>query len=143
MHKLLSKLFGSAEEINGSNRCPTYLYRWIVLKTWWFKAYIHHFVGEDWTLDLHDHPKRFISVGLWGSYVEQTPNDLKVYRAPWMRMFPASHIHRIGAKPGRSCWTAVIVFRASREWGFRHKGQFIGWRKYVDSEVAGRMKSCD
>jgi hypothetical protein len=59
--RLLNKLFGPAEEING-HRCPTYLYRWMLIKRQNWSIYLHHFVGDDWSLDLHDHPKRFISI---------------------------------------------------------------------------------
>src|SRR5580698_4386516 len=118
--KILNRVFGQAEEINGRERCPTYLYRWTMLsRKGKFSVYLHHFVGDDWSLDLHDHPKRFISIGLWGWYLEETLNtdpvyegtktcigypctchgaDLarpatksKEYRAPWIRTFPASH----------------------------------------------------
>lgn len=144
----LTRLFGKPEEINGANRCPTYLYRWHILKTRWFKVYLHHFVGDDWSRDLHDHPKRFVSIGLRGSYIEQRPAcnaigyDAEEFRAPWFRTFPAEHIHRI-VTPSGSCWTLVIVFREVRKWGFWHGKEFIPWRKYVDSELADRMKACD
>lgn len=105
--KILDRLFGKAEEINGRNRCPTYLYRWVMLKTRWFQVYLHHFVGDDWSLDLHDHPKRFISVGLWGWYIEETPFEpadsewarlgpvRTKFSAPWIRTFPAHYVHRL------------------------------------------------
>ena len=150
LHYLLDKVFGKAEEINGRFRCPTYLYRWIVWKkTKNLKIYLHHFVGDDWSLDLHDHPKRFISIGLWGWYVEQTPGDseahrIKKYNAPWIRSFPANHIHRL-LVPSKNCWTLVIVLKPVRDWGFWHKGQFIPFLDYVDgkdSSIADKMKSC-
>lgn len=62
---LLNRFFGR-EEINGGNRCPAYLYRWTLFACRWFGVYVHRFVGDDWSLDLHDHPKRFISIGLRG-----------------------------------------------------------------------------
>jgi hypothetical protein len=157
--KILNKLFGQAEEINGRHRCPTYLYRWTLLQ--WrghFAVYLHHFVGDDWSYDLHDHPKRFISIGLWGWYIEETPyrcnhdgewaklgHVLTTYRAPWIRTFAATHIHRLSV-PSKNCWTLVIVLRPVREWGFYHLGRFIPWRSYVDgpdSGVADEMKACD
>jgi len=156
------------EEINGNYRCPTYLYRWTLFQPKWgrwfwrgFGIYIHQFVGDDWSLDLHDHPKRFISIGLWGSYIEWTPAKITTYdiyldangdeivrseerlfaldaasgrtfRAPWFRTFPAEHIHRITlCADRRPCWTLVIVLRAVREWGFWHAGQWIPWKDYV------------
>jgi hypothetical protein len=151
--RLLDRVFGQAEEINGRERCPTYLYRWTMLA--WrghFAAYLHHFVGDDWSLDLHDHPKRFISIGLKGWYYEHTPckecegrhTVIRRYAAPWIRTFPASHIHRLSV-PSKNCWTLVIVLKPVREWGFWHLGKFIPWRTYVD-EVGGaadKMKACD
>jgi hypothetical protein len=111
-------------------------------------------------LIMHDHPKRFISIGLRGSYIEQTPSsdelrahyrDLTLtnetlYRAPWVRTFPASHIHRIRLLVNRKpCWTLVIVLRSVREWGFWHDGVFIPWRDYVKgsaSAIADKMRAC-
>jgi len=146
MIKLLNRIFGLPEEINGMGRCPTYLFRWHIFHIkGWFNIYLHHFVGDDWSRDLHDHPKRFISIGLWGSYVERTPKGARVYRAPWIRSFPANHIHRI-LTPSRSCWTLVVTLRATREWGFWHKGRFIPWRQYVkgdDQAIADKMKACE
>ena len=146
--KLLTKFLGKPEEINGANRCDTYLYRWFLFgtpgKMLPFKAYLHHFVGNDWSRDLHDHPKRFISIGLWGSYVEETPNRQKTYRAPWVRSFPASHIHRLTV-PSKNCWTIVVVLKTVREWGFWHSGRFIHWKEYVygkDAAVADKMRDC-
>lgn len=74
----LTKHFGKPEEIDGGGRCPTYLYRWTLMKLpFGYKVYLHHFVGDDWSLDFHDHPKRFWSIGLWGWYEERTPIEGK------------------------------------------------------------------
>lgn len=170
----IDRLF-QREEMDGDGRCETYLVRWTLLKLWGgIGVYLHHFVGDDWSRDLHDHPKRFISIGLWGSYVEETPTphdaDLcgcenhapwcpfnpwatevapivpptrhAVFNAPWVRTFPASHIHRIRLIGGRPCWTIVIVLRTVRRWGFWHRGRWFPWRQYVNSDTATRMKSC-
>lgn len=159
--RLLNRLFGEPEEINGGERCPTYLWRWTILK--WrgkFSLYLHHFVGDDWSLDLHDHPKRFISIGLWGWYLEETPlypigpNDwhapdqiktrITRYNAPWIRTFAATHIHRLTV-PSKNCWTLVAVLKPVREWGFWHLGKFMHWRDYVNGKdgIADKMKACE
>lgn len=154
--QLLTRVFGKPEEI-GAHRCDTYLYRWILLSTRWFKAYLHHFVGNDWSRDLHDHPKRFISIGLWGSYFEETPCSLpdwsnengqivyvRKFTAPWIRSFPATHIHRLTV-PSRNCWTIVIVLKTVREWGFWNEGRFIQWRDYVygsSKDIADKRTDC-
>lgn len=140
---LLNRLFGQAEEINGRGRCPTYLFRWTLLKWRGRSVYLHHFVGDDWSRDLHDHPKRFISVGLRGAYREETPSGTRVYSAPWIRSFPAEHIHRLSMIGGRDCWTLVVVLKATRAWGFWHAGKFTGWREYVNSSEADNMKACE
>lgn len=140
--RIIDKLF-RLEEINGHNICPTYLYRWTLMR--WGKlcaVYVHHFVGDDWALDLHDHPKRFISVGLRGGYVEQTRAGERTYRAPWVRSFPAEHTHRLRMlRPGAECWTLVIVLRARRDWGFWKDGRFVSWRDYVRPGVS--RPACD
>lgn len=140
----LTKRLGAPEEINGHHRCSTYLCRWVLKDTARWKAYLHKFVGDDWSRDLHDHPKRFISIGIWGSYLEETPAGFKRYRAPWISTFPADHRHRL-TTPWGPCWTIVIVLETVREWGFWNEGRFIPWRDYVDgaeSELADRRKSC-
>ena len=137
--------FFKREEINGANRCPTYLYRWTLLKTRWGSAYLHRFVGEDWSRDMHDHPKRFVSIGLWGGYSEETPQGSRTWRAAWVRTFPAEHIHRISLARWRECWTLVVVFAASRQWGFWHDGLWIHWKEYVLGQfasLADEMKAC-
>jgi len=72
LDKLLSK-----EEINGNEICPTYMYRWTLLKIPFIgRIYLHHFIGDDWAADPHDHPKRFISIGLLGKYYEEVYNEI-------------------------------------------------------------------
>src|SRR5256885_6406288 len=118
----LNRVF-QREEMDGDGRCPTYLVRWTLLKFWGGRSlYLHHFVGDDWALDLHDHPKRFVSIGLWGGYIEETPSPKliravseDVYRAPWIRTFPATHVHRLRMlAPGAECWTLVAVLKPMR-----------------------------
>lgn len=140
---LLNRWF-RREEINGAERCPTYLFRWTLFYCRWFGVYVHRFVGDDWSRDLHDHPKRFISIGLKGKYIEETPHGERLFKAPWFRSFPAQHIHRLRLIDGAECWTLVIVLKAVRPWGFWHLGQFIPWREYVN-EIGGaadKMKTC-
>jgi hypothetical protein len=126
------------EEINGE-RCPTYLYRWRLLSLGFAKVYLHNFVGNDWTKDLHDHPKRFISIGLRGSYIEETPGGEREYIAPWVRTFPATHRHRLRAA---HCWTLAIVGPVVRDWGFWHQGEWVEWEQYVKSDTATQRRDC-
>lgn len=109
------------EEINGGGRCATYLYRWIILSTRWLGVYLHHFVGDDWSRDMHDHPKRFVSIGLRGGYVEDMPRGSREYRAPWVRSFPATHTHRLRLGRFKDCWTLVDRFPCDAALGLRSR----------------------
>ena len=134
--KLIDRLL-KREDISGDGVCPTYLVRWTLLSTRWFKVYLHHFVGDDWSRDPHDHPKNFISIGLWGSYIEEIYNQHGQqyseihWRAPWLRRFPARHIHRIRSRETGGAWTIVIVGRRTRNWGFWLRGVWVDWSAYV------------
>lgn len=151
---LLTRLLGSPEEINGNHRCPTYLYRWCLCRFRGRAIYLHRFVGDDWSLDLHDHPKHFTILMLFGGYFEKSarpftfrvdtrpvfdPVELKVlgtpkvrhYRAPYFRTFPPEHSHRIWLGPHRECWTLVMVSGAVKQWGFWNAGRWLLWRDYV------------
>lgn len=139
--KFINRVF-RLEEINGHELCPTYMYRWTLLKFGSYGIYVHHFVADDWSRDMHDHPKRFISIGFKGRYIEETPSGTKEYKAPWIRSFPADHIHRISLHPGEDCWTLVMVLKNVRKWGFWNSGKWIPWRVYVGSETANQRKSC-
>lgn len=145
------------EEINGHGVCSTYLYRWTLLSTPLFKIYLHHFVGDDWAIDPHDHPKNFLSIGLRGEYLEEVYrkdekgdtylHERKRWYAPWLRRFPANHIHRIEAHDTGGAWTICIVGRRVRNWGFvyidylNEINEWIDWKRYVKYHGSNR-KSC-
>ena len=133
--------------MTGDGLCPLYMRRWTLLRWGERAVYLHHFVGDDWSLDLHDHPKPFLSIGLNGMYVEETALGLKPWFAPWWRTFPAEHAHRIrliNRMPGEKvpCWTLAIVGRKEREWGWWHKGVWYPWRTYLKMPAAAERKSC-
>ena len=125
-----------------------YLHRWRLLALpGKRRIYLHRFLGPDWGRDPHDHPKWFLSIGLWGSYTEEYAYPYvgytgkacgaqRTYRAPWVRLFPATHIHRIKEIGKRGCWTLVVTGRKTREWGFwrrNRRGKFVWvpWEQYV------------
>lgn len=131
------------ETMNGRGLCPVYLERW-TLFGWLFKRfgvglYLHHFMGDDWSLDLHDHPRRFTSIGLSGWYFEDVGDkdgnivETKKFTAPWIRSFPANHVHRVRAAECGNTWTLVWVGRPTQEWGFFSSAGWIHFRSYFDS----------
>lgn len=139
---LLTRLFGRPEEMKGPGVCPKYLFRWTLAKFFGHAIYVHKFVGDDWSYDLHDHPRRFVSVGLHGAYLEETPLGTIKYQAPWFRTFPAHHTHRVSLLENKPCWTLVMVLPKSQEWGFYHDGRWIHWTRFVHSREAIKSLSC-
>lgn len=134
--------FFKMEQMDGDAACPVYLRRWTLWRLWGWAMYVHHFLGDDWSRDLHDHPRRFISIGLWGGYWEDTDHGSQLYKAPWVRSFPAEHKHRLRMIEGRDCWTLVLVLKNTRPWGFWHGGRWISWKRYVNSPEARGRLSC-
>lgn len=136
LRRILNR-FCHYETMSGNGVCPVYLERWTMLEAFGCGLYLHHFLGDDWAIDPHDHPRRFVSIGLKGWYFEDVfdPAGRLVsstrYNAPWARSFPAEHLHRVRAKECGDCWTLVIVLRKSRKWGFVQDGLWIPFKDYV------------
>lgn len=145
----------SREVINGNGLVEHYLIRHTLLRVPGLCAvYWHNFTHDDWSIDLHDHPKSFISIGVRGGYIEQTWEVLKSghmlahyqhFNAPWIRWFPPNHVHRLmmlpppsmrreGEKP-RPCWTIVIVGPIRQNWGYwidmDEAAQHVDWMKPI------------
>jgi hypothetical protein len=111
--------------------------KWTLISTPWFSIFFHKFNGPDWTRDPHDHPTDFLSIGLKGSYVETVydseGNELyqRAWHAPWVRTFPATHIHRTSSVGPRGAVTMCIASRWKHEWGFVINGKLTSWRDYL------------
>jgi len=120
------------EGINGG-------YRWRLARIGWLGVYLHHFVDDDWLRDMHDHPYRLVSIGLLGKYREETPTGARIYRAPWVRSFPASHIHRIVMVDDGTCWTIMITLKPVRSWGFWTPAGWTPWDKYVNTDTTRKI----
>lgn len=139
LRRLMHRLFGwvKYETMSGAGLCPVYLERWVILDRWKHGVYLHHFIGDDWAVDPHDHPRKFISVGLKGWYFEDVFNadgtlrETLKFTAPWFRSFPAEHLHRVRAAECGDCWTLVIVLPKTRRWGFVQDGIWIPFKEYV------------
>ena len=120
------------EEMNGG-------YRWELARVGGLRIDLHHFVTDDWLGDMHDHPARGISIGLFGKYREETPGGARIYRAPWVRCLPASHIHRLVMVDGGSCWTIMITLKPVRSWGFWTPAGWTPWHKYVNTDATKKI----
>ena len=123
----------------GGIGCPC-LRRWELLRTRWGKLFLHRFFADDWSLDLHDHSGRMVSIGLWGCYEEETPTGTHIYHAPWVRTFPATHTHRLRLLTP-SVWTLVWVGTKDRSSGFWYQGAWWPQADYLAGPAKSR-KSC-
>ena len=120
MRQLVDRILRREDIAGGALR------RWTLLRGFRGRAlYLHHFRCSD-ARSLHDHPKRFVTIGLRGGYVEErlNPSPLlwtratgrlrRQFRAPWVRGFPARHAHRVRVSR-RGCWTLAYVGLKRRE----------------------------
>ena len=147
MHEKIKQLINRVfayEAVTRPDGDEAYMDRWRLLSLWGGrKIYLHHFLKDDWTTDVHDHPSFFLSIGIHGSYWEAHPTDMKKwdgksmmfkpYHAPWIRSFKATHRHYLFDPKG--CWTIVYRGKTTREWGFWPDGKFVGWEEYMAGSV--------
>lgn len=135
-YKILTYLF-KCEYIYGAGD-SLHIVRWVLLSLFGYKCYLHNFVGDDTSRSPHDHPKRFLIIGLAGRYQEEVRLEsgdliIKEYIAPWIRRFSPSYTHRIFDCAG--AWTLVVVSPAIRPWGFWEEGRWYSWRRYIAQKL--------
>lgn len=123
----------------GGVGCPC-LRRWKLLDRLGWSLLLHRFFADDWSLDLHDHSSKMVSVGLWGAYEEETPQGRRTWSAPWVRSFPASHTHRLRLMTP-VVWTLVWVGRQTKRSGFWAEGRWWTQSEYLRG-LAKARKSC-
>jgi hypothetical protein len=118
--------------------------KWTLISTPLFNMFFHQFSGPDWTRDPHDHPTDFVSIGLKGSYVETVyqKGGERLYdrewRAPWIRKFPATHLHRTTSVGPKGAYTICLTSPWRQHWGFFIDGHMVSWRDYVKLHRAER-----
>lgn len=120
-----------------TNQPEPYLIRWTIL----FTIKLHHIIASDDDC-MHDHPWTFISLILWGGYVEESPDEngdhinpstgeisrKTLYHPGCILYRPASFIHRLEVYP--RALTLVVTFKRVKEWGFFTRRGFIPWFNY-------------
>lgn len=119
-------------ELFGDPACPL-MYRWKLLGGEHGKLMLHWFLPGRSELDFHDHPRSFLTVVLWGSYLDVTPapegERHELVGAPTVRYRRAEHTHRTVAGP-RGCLTLAVFGRRRRAWGFWRSGQWFPWQAF-------------
>lgn len=117
----------SWNESVGLPECP-YLRRW-VFDFGAFSIRVHRWQSSDDERAFHDHPWWFLTLVLWGSYVDSSPSGRDLLRIGSVRCRSANHRHTVEVlKPGT--WTILITGRASRRWGFWVDDKLLRRDKY-------------
>ena len=129
------------DTFDAAGRC-LYLRRWRLLRIRHYAVYLHHWLHHDWGTHLHDHARHMLSIGLWGSYVEELPGgNRRAWRAPWIRFFRASHQHRVLVdRP--PCWTLIVAWPVSRDSHFYVNGDPVSMYSYPHHPAAASNPRC-
>ncbi len=123
-----------------------YMRRLNILLTPWFSIKLHLIYRPDQQRDLHDHPWSFLSLVLWGSYVEDVPTepccgpcrcddcdaDREPRRVRWVNWKRAEDRHAITWVSSRPIVTLVFCGAIRRSWGFWTKK---GWVRHDRYEI--------
>lgn len=140
--------FGIKKKIITRSDAVPYLIRYTIFSCPLFSIKIHNLLISDDDC-LHDHPWAFVSLILWGGYVEHTNiyvhttgqyengQDLdrwdtkkksKIYHPLSVLYRPAKWQHKLEIH--QPAWTLVITFKKIRMWGFWTRNGFVPFFKY-------------
>lgn len=104
-----------------------YMRRYVFYKNKFFSIYFHVIMREDADQELHDHPWNFISIIVYGSYVEQLRYKKIIRREGSIAFRRATTAHRIAYLPTRLSYTLIIRGRRIREWYFWKSDRYLQW----------------
>lgn len=109
-----------------------YLTRWHLVRFFGRKIMLHRMVAPDYAREPHDHPWGFITIVLWGGYVEGIldPDGTmkeRVNRPGHIRANSSLHAHVVTKLLGKQCWTLILRGKRVRQWGFYTQ---CGWQHF-------------
>lgn len=113
-----------------------YLKRYTLVRTPFFKIYLHHILRSDTDRNLHDHPWNFVTLILSGGYVEEFKRDKNskqktLYHGPWSLLFrPAKVLHRLEMK--EPTYSLFLCGRKFKDWGFLVNDKIVSHKEYDD-----------
>lgn len=110
-----------------------YMRRWL-LRHPWGNVRLHNIRRSDSDRALHDHPFDFVSLILWGAYVEHRPATAdpcgptfeRRYRMGQLNRCVAEQPHRLELREG-PVWTLVFCQKKRRDWGFHSPDGWVHW----------------
>lgn len=97
--------------------------RFTLLKTPWFRIFLHKLNAPQWHPECHDHPWSFVAILLKSGYDEMLENGRIYHRRPGMILHrPAEFIHNVITPYGTS-WSIIFAGSHNRDWGFHQCGE--------------------
>ena len=117
---------GVSREALGLPECP-YMQRW-VLDLGAFAIRLHRWTASDDSRAFHDHPWWFLTLVLWGGYVDVSPAGRDRLGLGSIRFRSSSHRHTVEVE--QTTWTILITGSPSRRWGFWVDGKLLKRDKY-------------
>ena len=135
------------EELARRDDGTKYLTRYALIDTPWFGIWIHRMHGPDPDTMPHDHPFSFLTIGLWGSYTEESykDNDHVTMGFLWadtdtisplsIRLRRNPYLHKI-VEVAKGTTTFVIRGPRKRRWGFvNDDGEWIDAEDHLKQEI--------
>lgn len=119
-----------------------YLRRWQINLPFGFAIYFHKIFQSDGDRDLHDHPWDFLSILVWGNYIETTPG--RNYRLKkWFNFHWAEDLHQLTLfkKNGveQPVYTIILRGRRKRDWGFMTRYGWVRWDVYNRQKIGNEL----
>lgn len=91
---------------------------YVTMTRWGVKACGHklllHRFRPHRDFEYHDHPWPFVTLVVWGAYVDESPNGRDRLRMGSIRRRSEHHMHRTSC--ARTTWTLVVTGRWRRAW---------------------------
>jgi hypothetical protein len=115
--RLLCKVF-DYKEIGWKEIGETF-YRWTILKTPWFRIYLHKLDAPNWHEQCHDHPWDFFAIVIKSGYTEQVGNKFFWRQAPSFLYRKAEFTHNVKTDVNHPSWSIVLVKNKRRSWGMK------------------------
>lgn len=145
--KLLHRLFKS-KTIMAPDRTP-YLTRFYIANLHFFRIYIHQFHASDSDRHMHDHPFWFLSLILWGGYIERLPDRVRTCRPGRIIFHRAADLHSVTLRlkqvrknvwAERPAWTLIIAGPKTRVWGFQTETGWVDFETYLKAKFGPDWK---
>jgi hypothetical protein len=113
--------------------------RWELLKTKKFSIWIHGIYAPDNDLHLHNHPWDYMSLVLWGSFLEEDEDSCCNKRGRFSFSKKKSYkFHKISHLFSSKVYTLFISYnRDGDNWGYLVDGYFINHKEYRDMKNNG------